>query len=48
MVRSYMVRLQRKNEQVLADVFEDDLIASWSDPTAEIRAAAEVVQGVYR
>eukprot|EP00904_Undaria_pinnatifida_P010764 jgi/Undpi1/6818/HiC_scaffold_21.g09294.m1 len=48
LVCSYMVRLQRKHELVLADVFEDDLIASWSDPTPEKHAAATVVQGAYR
>ena len=48
LVCSYMVRLQRKHELVLANVFEDDLIASWSDPTPEKHAAATVVQGAYR
>ena len=48
LVCSYMVRLQRKNEQVLADVFEDDLIASWSSPTPEMHAAAGIVQGAFR
>lgn len=45
---AYLVRLQRKNEQALQDIYEDDLIASWSQPTPAMHAAVKIVQANFR
>lgn len=45
---AYFVRLQRKNEQVLQDIYEDDLIASWSQPSPGMHAAANAIQSAFR
>ncbi|CAM9207243.1 unnamed protein product, partial [Ectocarpus fasciculatus] len=45
---SYLTRLQRKNEQVLKGVCEQDLITAWSNPTRDMHSAATVVQRSFR
>ncbi|CAM9632287.1 unnamed protein product, partial [Ectocarpus sp. 6 AP-2014] len=45
---SYLTRLQRKNEQVLKGVCEQDLITAWSNPTLDMHSAAAVVQRSFR
>lgn len=45
---AYFVRMQKKNEQVLRNVYEDDLIASWSHPTPGMDDAVRIVQAGFR
>ncbi|CAN0163376.1 unnamed protein product, partial [Ectocarpus fasciculatus] len=48
LVCSYITRLQRKNEQVLKGVCEQDLITAWSNPTLGMHSAATCVQRRFR
>lgn len=48
LICAYFVRLQRKNERALQDVYEDDLIASWSHETPAMHAAVKVIQAGFR
>ncbi|CAN0003126.1 unnamed protein product [Pylaiella littoralis] len=48
LVCSYFVRLQRKNEQALDDLLDDDLTTAWSTPSMAVQSAAEVLQSAFR
>ncbi|CAM9396526.1 unnamed protein product [Ectocarpus sp. 4 AP-2014] len=48
LVGSYLVGIQRKYEEILSDLIEDDLVAAWSNPTREMHKAAETIQCCFR
>lgn len=44
LVGSYLVGVQKKYEDVLADLIEGDMVAAWSNPTRKMHNAAEAIQ----
>lgn len=48
LICAYLVRLQRQNERVLKDLYEDDFVLAWSQPTPAVHAAATLVQASFR
>lgn len=44
LVGSYLVGVQKKHEDVLADLIEDDLVEAWSHPTRQMHDAAQTIQ----
>ncbi|CAM9773342.1 unnamed protein product [Scytosiphon promiscuus] len=48
LVCTYFMRLQRKSELALQNVFEEDLLTAWSNPSPSMHSAAVMVQARFR
>lgn len=48
LIGAYLVEVQRKYEDILNDIIEDDLVVAWSGPTSKMHDAAETIQGCFR
>lgn len=45
---AYGVRVQRQNTKVVQDLYEDDFMLTWSQPTPAVISAAKMVQASFR
>lgn len=48
LVGSYLAGVQRKYEEVLSELVEEDMLAAWSNPTRRMHEAAEICQRRFR